>query len=127
MSYQGKREVFEKEKVNKERKDVSIITIHVPELILGPELKHNKIFTNYIYSSISTNIQPNLIKHIPLYIPLESPSFKNSNGSKNIHFGLLVTEGWSSKISITFFTNVTLSSFLKKILKLISLLIFNKF
>ena len=58
-----------------------------PKLISGPELKHNKIFINYIYCNIFTNIQPKLIKHIPL----ESPGFKDSNGSKIINFGSLVT------------------------------------
>jgi hypothetical protein len=80
-----------------------------PKLISGPELKHSKIFTIYIYCNNSTNIQPKLILHIPL----EIPGLKDSNGSKINQFGSLVVKGWLLEVSTLFFINITFSSFLK--------------
>src|SRR5436305_9748981 len=93
-----------------------------PKLISGPELKHSKIFTIYIYCNNSTNIQPKLILHIPL----EIPGLKNSNGSKIIQFRSLVVKGWLIEVSTPFFINTAFSSFLKNFQILITQSISNQ-
>jgi hypothetical protein len=70
-----------------------------PKLISGPEIKQYKIFKIFNFYNISLNINPNIIKHIPL----ESPSSKESNGGKIIQIGSLVVEGWPSENSALFF------------------------
>ena len=59
------------------------------KLISEPKLKYSKIFTIYIYCNNFTNIQQKYIIHIPL----ESPEFKDSNGSKITQFESLVIKG----------------------------------
>ena len=93
------------------------------KLISGPELKHSKIFTIYISCNNFTNIQQKFI----FYIPLESPGFKDSNGSIIIQFGSLVGKGWLLEVSTPFFINTALSSFLKNFKTLITQSIYNQF
>src|SRR5438876_10852031 len=94
-----------------------------PKLILGPELKHSKIFTIYIYCNNFIDIQQKLI----INISLESLGFKDSNSSKIIQFESLAVKGWLLEVSTPFFINTALSSFLKIFKTLITQSISNQF